>query len=177
MLLSVDLGAELKKSWLGWCELRNLAPAAALRSLIETTLHEGLDLDAKPREPAPTFRVAPVADHGPKLDCRVYFTPSEHQGLLAACETQGHGLQEYVIAAVRAALTQSPNYGQAELEVLARSNAELATIRLVLTSLRVATNDFDLAARITTLQNDIRKHVEHVSAAMANGVRRWQIKV
>lgn len=82
-----------------------------------------------------------------------------------------------MVAAVRAALTLAPTYGQAELEALTRSNAGLADMRISLGSLlRNAAPTAELASRITALQNDLRTHCELVSQTMAAGTRRWQLK-
>ena len=176
-VLSVDLGTELKTAWLSWCAERNLPPGAAARSLIENTVQVGLNLGDDHQPPMPTVAVIPAADNGPAIGHEIYFTPSEHRAVLAACAGQGFGLHQYVVAAVRAALTLAPTYGQAELEALTRSNAGLADMRISLGSLlRNAAPTAELASRITALQNDLRTHCELVSQTMAAGTRRWQLK-
>ena len=79
--------------------------------------------------------------------------------------------------AVRAALAKAPAYGQAELEALTQSNAHMAQVAIELAALRRQEGNGGLAAELSRLEVDIRRHVEVVSAAMAQGAQRWQLKV
>lgn len=176
-LLTIDLGADLKTSWYQWCAEHNLVPGKAARHLIETRLREAPEPGQAPCPSTPKVRVGAKADSGAKIGHEVYFTPSEHQALLAVAAAQGFGLHEFVIAAVRAALAQAPTYGQAELETLTRSNASLANVLGALVALRQQTADADLAYRLAALEQDVRTHIEQVSRSMAVGARRWQLKV
>jgi hypothetical protein len=176
-LLTIDLGTDLKTSWYQWCARHDLVPGKAARHLIETKLKEAPESGQTPRDITPRVRVGSTGDNGPKIGHEVYFTPSEHQALLAVAAAQGFGLHEFVIAAVRAALAQAPTYGQAELETLTRSNASLATILGALMALRQQTPDAELAHRLAALEQVVRTHIEQVSRSMAVGARRWQFKV
>jgi hypothetical protein len=176
-LLTVQLGADLKRLWTMWCADRGLVPGKALRNLVERAVTEGL-------EPAPSRSgevghvvVAKQPDRGPKMGREVQFTPSENAAIEAAAEAQGFAFQEWVVAAVRAALTKAPSYGQAELEALTQSNAHMAQVALELAALRRQEDAGDLAEALGQLEGEIRQHVEAVSAAMAQGAQRWQLKV
>lgn len=176
-LLTIDLGADLKASWYQWCAEHNLVPGKAARHLIETQLKAAPEPGQARCLPPPAVRVGTASDTGPKVVHKIYFTPSEHQVLLAVAAAQGFGLHEFVIAAVRAALAQAPTYGQAELETLTRSNASLANVLGALATLRQQTPDADLVHRLAALEQDVKTHVEQVSRSMAVGARRWQLKV
>ena len=108
---------------------------------------------------------------------RVSFTVSEHEALVAVATAQGFGVQEFVIAAVRAALAQTPSYGQAELEALTLSNATLVKVVTALVSVKTSPVDAAIATQFGALENVVRIHIEHVSRLMAVGARRWQLKV
>ncbi len=116
-------------------------------------------------------------DKGPKVSRELQFTPSENAAVEAAARGQGFGFQEWVIAAVRAALTKVPTYGQAELEALTQSNAHMATVAIELGALRRQAGGDESADAIANIEADVRRHVETVSTAMAQGARRWQLKV
>jgi len=122
--------------------------------------------------------VARQPDRGPKVGREVQFNPSENAAIEAVAQAQGFGFQDWVIAAARAALAQAPAYGQAELEALTRSNAHMAQVAVELASLRRREAGCgDVAAALAELEGEIRRHVETVSAAMAQGAQRWQLKV
>jgi hypothetical protein len=176
--VKVDLGEEAKRAWMQWCANRGLVPGKALRSLLERALADGPELGASPAGEAVRVVVAKQPDRGPKVGREVQFTPSENSAIEAAAKAQGFGFQDWVIAAARAALAQAPAYGQAELEALTHSNAHMAQIAVELAALRRrAESGGDLAESLAQLDGEIRRHVETVSAAMAQGAQRWQLKV
>ena len=74
-------------------------------------------------------------------------------------------------------MAKAPSYGQAELEELTRSNKHLAQLVVDLAALRRAETLPELASHFAKLEADVRAHVEVVSAAMAQGVQRWQLKL
>ncbi len=200
-LLTIDLGADLKASWFQWCAERQLVPGKALKRLIETALREGLEAPNPPVLPGPVVKVgtkpdahskivnkaykAPYSDKErvtrsliqPKVEVRVSFTVSEHEALVAVATAQGFGVQEFVIAAVRAALAQTPSYGQAELQALTLSNATLVKVVTALVAFKTSPADTANATQFESLENAVRSHIEQVSRLMAVGARRWQLKV
>lgn len=76
------------------------------------------------------FRVAvgKRPDTARKVRRETQFTASEDAAIAAVAEVQGFGFQEWVVVAVRAALTR-PSYGQAKLEALTASNAQSGSDR------------------------------------------------
>ena len=200
-LLTIDLGADLKASWLHWCADHQLVPSKALKRLIESTLSQALQASQAPPHPIPIVHIGTSSDtrsnvvyksytppfatqeritrasSQPKVVVKVSFTLSEHEALVAFATAQGFGVQEFVIAAVRAALAQAPTYGQAELEALTRSNATLVNVVLALVALKSETDDATIAERLASLEHEVKSHIEHVSRSMAIGTRRWQLNV
>jgi hypothetical protein len=177
-LVTVDLGADLKRAWTQWCADRELVPGKALRSLVERALAEGLELSTSRSGATVRVVVAKQPDRGPKVPRELQFTPSENAAIEAVAKAQGFAFQEWVIAAARAALAKAPAYGQAELEALTQSNAHMAQVAIELAALRrQEEGDGGRAEALARLEGDIRRHVETVSAAMAQGAQRWQLKV
>jgi hypothetical protein len=176
-LLSIQLGKELKTQWVRWCSERDLVPGKALRQLVDRALKEGLELGAGEGGRPIRVAVGKAPDSGPKVGRETQFTPSEDEAISAVAKAQGFGFQEWVIAATRAALAKAPSYGQAELEALTRSNQQLAQLVVELAVLRRAETLPELALHLAKLESDVRAHVEVVSAAMAQGVQRWQLKL
>ncbi len=175
--IKIDLGLEMKRAWMQWCADRGLVPNKALRALVEQALSEGAEPSAIRIPKAVCVTVTQHPDRGPKVGREVQFTPSEDAAIEAAAQAQGFGFQEWVIAAVRAALTKSPSYGQAEIEALTQSNAHMAQIAVDLAALRRQEGETDIAEALARVEGDVRQHVEKVSAAMAQGARRWQLRV
>jgi hypothetical protein len=176
-LITVQLGKELKTQWVNWCSERDLVPGKALRKLVDKALVEGLELGVSEGGKRIRVIVGKTPDTGPKIDREMRFTPSEDAAITAAAAAQGFGFQEWVIAATRAALAKAPSYGQAELEELTRSNKHLAQLVAELAALRRAEALPKLADHLAMMEADVRAHVEVVSAAMAQGVQRWQLKL
>ena len=176
-LVTVQLGADLKREWVQWCVDRGLVPGKALRGMVEKALAEGLELAASRSGTALRVVVAKQPDYGPKVPRELKFTPSENAGIEAVAKAQGFAFQEWVIAAVRAALAKAPAYGQSELEALTQSNAHMAQVAVELAALRRQEGGIGLGDAFAHLEGDIRQHVETVSAAMAQGAQRWQLKV
>lgn len=174
--MTVQLGAALKLEWAQWCADRGLVPGKALRALVEKALAEGLELAASRSGVDVRVVVAKRPDSAPKVRREVQFTPSEDAAIAAVATAQGFGFQEWVVAAVRAALAAAPSYGQAELEALTASNAQLAAIAGDLAALR-GRGGAGGAETLQGLEREIREHVEAASAAMAQGAQRWQLIV
>lgn len=176
-LLTVQLGKELKTQWVQWCSERDLVPGKALRKLVDKALLEGLELGVSDGGKHVRVVVGKAPDTGSKVGREMQFTPSEDAAITAAALAQGFGFQEWVIAATRAALTKAPSYGQTELEELTKSNKHLAQLVVELAALRRAESLPELAEGLAAMEADVRAHVEIVSAAMAQGVQRWQLKL
>lgn len=176
-LLTVDLGIALKADWAKWCADRGLVPGKVMRGLVERALAEGLELSAGASGERVCVRVLDTPDRGAKVRREVQLTPSEDKAIEVTAQAEGYAFQEWVIAAVRAALANAPSYGQAELEALTQSNALMGQAAIELAALRRQEGNADLAERLERLESEIRHHVETVSAAMAQGARRWQLKV
>jgi hypothetical protein len=176
-LLSIDVGPALKTQWLAWCAERHLLPSAAARSLLEQTVIHGLEPPQMPTSTIAPIRVGTAPDSGPKKDARVYFTPSEFKSLVMAGDQLGLGIQEFVIAAVRAAITQTPTYGQSEVAALTASNARLFDALEQLHQMRDGTKSDATGNSIDELRAVIERHILVTTEAMAKGTRRWQLKV
>ena len=185
-LLTVQLGPALKLGWTQWCAARNLLPSQALRALVEQAI-SGNAARADPPGATPTSAPTPLLvqrtphpDRAPKVGREIQFTASENEAIQAVATAHGFGFQDWVIAAARAALAKAPSYGQADLEALTLSNARLAAVAADLSSLRRQEDGEHVVEEgeaLAKLEAEIRDHIEVVSAAMAQGAQRWQLKI
>ena len=176
-LVTVQLGTALKTDWIRWCQERNLVPGKAMRQLVEKVLAEGLELPTAGQSDKAMVKVGKAPDTGQKVGREIYFTPSENAAIAAVSTSQGFGFHEWVVAAVRGALAKAPSYGQIELEVITKSNLAMIQVVFELAALRRAGDDPELAAKLATIENAIKSHVEKTSAVVAQGAQRWQLKI
>lgn len=175
--IKVDIGIETKRAWMQWCAARGLVPSKAARSLVEQALAGGLALSTSSVIDVVSMVVAEEPDHGPKVSREVRFTPTENEAVENAASLQGFGFQDWVIAAVRAALVKAPSYGQYEIEALTKSNLGLVQIVKELRDLRANSLGEEETIWLKSLENEIRKHIEKASLVMAKGTQRWQLKI
>lgn len=176
-LTTVDLGPAVKTEWVQWCKERALVPGRAIKALVEKAMTEGSELAQSDRASKVGVKVLLSADTRPKVGREIYFTASEHEAIQKVAQVQGFGFHEFVIAAVRAALANAPTYGQAELEALTQSNVLLVQIAADLAELRQRSGEAGQANEFSTLEAHVKAHVEQASKAMAQGARRWSLKV
>ena len=175
--IKVDLGVETKRAWMQRCTERGLVPSKAVRSLVEQALADGPEQPTSREARAIQVTVATQPDHGPKVGREIQFTPTENAAIEAVAGQQGFGFQEWVIAAVRAALANAPSYGQLEIEALTQGNRGLTQIVRELRDLRAAGLGEEQQKQLKKLENEIRKHIEQASLVMAKGAQRWQLKI
>lgn len=176
-LLTIELGPSVKAQWVQWCKERDLLPGKAIKRLVDRAMAEGLELATSADGARVKVKVVTGTDTEPQVERRIYFRPSEDKAIQAVSAAQGFGFHEWVIAAVRAALVNAPSYGQAELEALTRSNLLMVQVVAELTALRKGGIPPEQAHQLQALESSVRLHVEQVSKAMAQGARRWQLKV
>ncbi|MBK9346887.1 MAG: hypothetical protein IPN06_10920 [Burkholderiales bacterium] len=151
-LLTVELGPSIKAQWVQWCKERELLPGKTIKRLVDTAMAKGLELAISANAAQVKVKVVPSADKGAQIGKEIYFRPTEHQAIQAVSEAQGFGFHEWVIAAVRAALTNAPSYGQAELELLTRSNMQMVQVVAELTALRKGMTQPDQAQQLQALR-------------------------
>lgn len=176
-LTTVDLGSTVKTEWVKWCKARALVPGRAIKALVEKAMTEGSDLAPSDRPGKAVVKVLQSADTRPKVGKEIYFTVSENEAIQKVAQAQGFGFHEFVIAAVRAALANAPTYGQAELEALTQSNGRLVQIAADLAALGRRAAEAGQANEFGALEAHVKAHVEQASKTMAQGARRWSLKV
>ncbi|MDI7776565.1 plasmid mobilization relaxosome protein MobC [Asticcacaulis sp. EMRT-3] len=176
-LVTVDLG-DHKECWADWCQAHRISSSAALRAAAKRLTQ------AAPRHE--DARIAPYAtiidaDERPSIRREIKLTPSEVRAIAAFAAAEGFSPGKWLIALIRARLTGSAQVGQAELEVLTRSNLQLQAIgrnlNQIARSLNVRGDSalYDIA-QIEGLEGYIRDHTERVSAAITANIDRWRIE-
>ena len=173
--ISVDLGG-LKEPWLDWCARQKTQPSHALRQVLAKVVQGGLPGSISPRA------VARDRPERPMVRVEIKLTESEHGTLKRMAQAQGFTVAKWIIALIRTRLVGHPQFGQSELEVLARSNLQLLAIGRNLNQLAKALNtspDERSAFRvelITELSRRIETHTTTVSSVMRGNLERWHIQ-
>ena len=173
--ISADLGA-LKQPWMAWCAKQKLTPSEALRQVLAKVIHGKLPVSGP--------RGTEVKDRAekPRVRVELHLTGSEHRTLNALARVEGFRVTKWIVALIRARLLGSPQFGQAELAMLARSNQQLLAIGRNLNQLAKALNTSPHDRRafridlITELSSRIQTHTTLVSRVMRSNLERWQIR-
>lgn len=115
--ITVRLGS-LRKGWASFCKSRDVSEAEGVRILIGNALK-------------PTKQGGIVCDTDetkPKARLELRLTVSELDTLKTRAEGAGFTVNRYIVAMIRAGLTESAQFGEQELMTLADSNYQLSAI-------------------------------------------------
>jgi hypothetical protein len=178
--ITVDLLGH-KQAWLDLCKRSGTTPSDAIRSAVGLILAR----EAR-RHPAGTeaaFRQVEVSQPE-KISVRkkIGLTRSEANCIEQIASTEGFSSAKWIVALIRARLTNTAQFGQAELEALAESNLRLLAIgrnlNQVARALNTSIEDRHLyrIEMIEALSHEITKHAQLVSNQMTANVERWRVK-
>ena len=173
--LNVYLGP-LKEPWERYCERLGKKPGAALKEAIAAQLAK-----TEGQAPVKVYRQKRDAvPSEPKHRFEFLLTSSEHAALRERANQERCSMRRYVIDAVRAALTQEPQFGMAEVEALGQSNYQLQAIGRNLNQMARRLNadqpGSPSIAALERLATKIDAHTEVVQAAMRASLERWNVE-
>ena len=173
--LHVDLG-DLKDPWLAYCTTNGVTPSQATREVVRKLIQRS------PAKPAPATEVQGTRDEGGrKIRKEVRLTESEARHAERMADASGFSVQMWIAALVRAQLTQNPQFGQREQELLGESNYQLLALgrnlNQIAKSLNTAPEDRSVYRidQIDDLRASIKVHVKRVAAAMQSITERWKL--
>ncbi len=176
--ITVDLGP-LKADWQTWCAQQGATPSAALRAVIKKLATPQPTVQPQPASPLEGHR-----DQG-RVRREISLTTSENELLEQRAKQEGFSVPKWLIALVRAHLTNHPQLGQAEQQALTESNRQLLAIARNLNQLTktINTNTNTNTSNETTLTPEALKqlseylehHVQWVSAVIESNTERWKL--
>ena len=173
--LHVDLG-DLKDPWLAYCTANGATPSEATREVVRKLIQRS------PVKPAPATEVQGTRDEGGrKIRKEVRLTESEARHAERMAAASGFSVPMWIAALVRAQLTQNPQLGQREQELLGESNYQLLALgrnlNQIAKSLNTAPEDRSVYRidQIDDLRASIKAHVKRVAAAMQSITERWKL--
>ena len=176
--VTVDLLA-YKQPWLDWCQAQGVTPSDALRRVVARLVAAKRKVEVTDQAPAAILRgerERPIARK------EISLTASELARVQALAAAEGFSATKWIVALIRARLTGTAQYGQRELELLAKSNLQLLAIGRNLNQVARALNSTPQdrtiyrVALMDALRAHIKAHTKIVSNAMAANVHRWRIK-
>jgi len=178
--ITVDL-LEHKQAWLDLCEKNGVTPSDAIRSAVA-------HLIARQAQATTDNGSQPVSVGEPEkatVRKKIGLTPSESDHIAEIAAAEGFSVAKWLVALVRNRLTGTPQFGQAELELLARSNLNLLAIGRNLNQLVKVLNSSSrdpsvyrstLSETIKEIESAFKDHTKKVSNVMIANVERWRIK-
>ncbi len=172
-LLSVDL-RELKEPWAGWCERRHLTPSEAVRQVLSVVLKGKREADELPTKPLPDGL---ATDKLRRLQIKL--TATEHAGLVSLANREGMTVPRWLKGLIRLHLTGDQQFGEAEIEALARSSQVLLALGRSINQIgrnMSGRTDSDVLtlAQLKFLGEQIKTHTDAVSALLNANSTRWR---
>lgn len=168
--INIDLG-RYKEGWLAYCQARQVTPSAAFRQIVATLIERSGD---------PAGEAASVATTG-KVRKQITLTGEEVEFVADCALAEGYSSTRWLIALLQARMGKGPQFGQYELEALARSNLELLALGRNVNQIARAANaggalPRDVRAVIGRIEATIQTHTTQVSQAIARNMERWNAK-
>lgn len=170
----VRLG-ELKQPWFDFCKARNVTPSEGVKKAIARLMQAGKGVEV--------FSVEPVIEQKARIE--IQLTKSERSAADTRALTEGFkNTNLWIAATVRSALTNTPQFGQIEIEALGRSNLQLMAIgrnlNQIAKRMNAAKSDADIrdydSALVEDLAAAVRLHVKKVGDALRASIYRWRVK-
>ncbi len=166
--INIDLQG-YKQKWLDYCKANNVTPSEAFRQIVAKLTSTMAPV---------TAHMAATADANIRREVRL--TEFELAQAEAVAYQEGFSLPRWIVALINARLEGTPQLGQQELEVLARSNQQLLALGRNLNQLvRIANGDSAqvLCGKedIETLRLFVTDHVRRVAAVLSANVKRWSM--
>lgn len=168
--INVDLGA-YKQAWLDYCKAHSTTPSEAFRRIVAKVTAGAAS------EPAPARKEQKQSSQKVRREIRL--TRSELTRAEAIARHEGFSLTRWIVALINSRLDKTPQLGQRELEVLARSNLQMLAIgrnlnqlaRAANSGIHVGTSGRDV---IEALRAAVMRHASDVAGVMTANTSRWR---
>lgn len=178
--ITVDLLGD-KQAWLDLCSRSGTTPSDGIRSAVRLILAREAQRAASVTKP--DFRQVAV-EQSEKISVRkkVGLTRSEADRIEEIAAAEGFSSAKWIVALIRARLTNMAQFGQSELEALTESSLRLHRIGRNLNQIARALNrspderHLYRVEMIEALSRVISEHTEYVSHQITANIARWRIK-
>lgn len=188
---SFEIGG-LKEPWAAYCKANDIGSGAALCQVIQklTKADPSLmpqavreELESRPQQPAKPYEVREGVE---KKQHRVYITLTESEKNAVEAQAKADGFKKgtaWTVALIRARLTNQPQFGAREIELLGESNHQLLAIGRNLNQIAHALNAakgkssgaYD-SQLVEELADAVKRHVRKVGDALRASINRWTLE-
>jgi hypothetical protein len=168
--INIDLQG-YKQPWLEYCKAHDVTPSEAFRQIVAKLT------GGTAQRPAPLAEDSAVSK---KIRREIRLTKSELSRAEANARRDGFSLTRWIVALINARLDATPQLGQREIEVLARSNLQMLAIGRNLNQIARAANAGTYTGRsggadvIEELHTAVMQHARQVAQVMTANVARWR---
>ena len=170
--LNVYLGP-VKEPWAVYCRGLGKKPGAAIKEAIEQQLAKA-EVSAQPN----IYRQTETIQE-PKERFEILLTISEKAAVRERATTERCSMRRWIIDAIRAGITQEPQFSMPEIDALGESNYQLLALGRNLNQIarRLNAGHYEpvTVERIEVLSRIIENHVDNVSDAIRASLERWKI--
>lgn len=174
LYMDVYLG-DLKTPWVEYCSSVGKKPGAALREAIEKQL-AGLQADRA----RTVFKPVEEVQHEAKKRFEIMLTDSEREALATRAKEENTSGRQFVIDALRAALSHEPQLSMKEIEILGESNFQLLAVGRNLNQIARHLNEGKVEPLTEEYIVEIRKiidvHVKKASDSIRANIERWNMR-
>lgn len=174
LYIDVYLG-DLKTPWVEYCASVGKKPGAALREAIEKQLAELQGGRSKT-----VFKPVEEVQHKAKKRFEIMLTDSERDALATRATEENCSGRQFVIDALRAALTHEPQLSMKEIEILGESNFQLLAVGRNLNQIARRLNEGKYepvtVERMEELRKIIDAHVQKASDSIRANIERWNLR-
>lgn len=174
-ILSIRLRPEVRAQWDEYCLRIGKAPSTAIKEAIEKQL-AGLQVS----RPRTIFKPVEEVQHKPKKRFEIMLTDSERDALATRAHEENCSVRQFVIDALRAALTHEPQLSMHEIEILGESNFQLLAVGRNLNQIARRLNEGKYepvtVERMEELKKVIDAHVQKASDSIRANIERWNLR-
>lgn len=172
--MNIYLG-DLKAPWVEYCSPVGKKPGAALREAIEKQL-VGLQIG----RPKTVFKPVEEVQHKAKKRFEIMLTDSERNALATRANEENCSGRQFVIDALRAALTHEPQLSMKEIEILGESNFQLLAVGRNLNQIARFLNEGKYEPVTVESMEELKKfidvNVQKESDSIRKNTERWSLK-
>lgn len=184
-VISIRVPEELAQKWDAYAQQHGKSPAEAYKLLMQYMTAENVTehVARSMLQSRGVYRQVERFDARPKERLEVRFTQQELEAIRHAAEQEGSSAQQFVVCAVRAALTHEPQYTLEPAKALWAACTELRAIGRNINQIAKRLNeaDFDGAYQLQInylekLEQHIKSFTSKVSRLQSASIERWGIR-